>query len=54
MTLSNAEGHFCCLNLCNTHNSGHIACFNHRMFTRKLENANGLWFKLYFQKWRTS
>jgi len=28
MTLSEGEGHFCCLNLCNTHDFGNAACFN--------------------------
>jgi len=26
MTLNEAEGHFCFLNLCNIHNSGNMAC----------------------------
>jgi len=29
MTLNEAEGHFCCLNLCNSHNSGNTAHFNY-------------------------
>jgi len=27
------------LNLCNTHNSGNIACFNYSVFTHKLKSA---------------
>jgi len=35
MTLSGATGHFCSLNLCHTHNSGNITCFNYNTFTHK-------------------
>jgi len=28
MTMSDTEGHFAVLSLCNTNNSGNIACFN--------------------------
>jgi len=42
------------LNLCNTHSSRNIACFNYVVFTLKLESARGLWLKLYCQRWRTS
>jgi len=49
MTLTEAEGHFLAvLNLCITHNSGNIACFNY-----SVKSAPGLWFKLYCQRWRT-
>ena len=40
ITLSEAEGHFCCLNLCNTHNSGNIASLL-SVFTYKLESTRG-------------
>jgi len=36
VTLSEAEGHLCCLNFCNAHNSGNMACFIYSVFTRKL------------------
>jgi len=39
MTLTEAEGHFCCLNLCNNHNLGNIACFNYSVFIHKLQSA---------------
>jgi len=26
--------------------------FNYSVFTQKLENAHGLWFKLYYQRWK--
>jgi len=42
MALSKAEGHFCYFNLCNTHISGNIACFNYIVFTHKLESTRGL------------
>jgi len=32
VTLIAAEGHFCCLNLCNTHNSGNIVCFDYNVY----------------------
>jgi len=35
---------FAVLNLCNTHNSGNIACFNYSVFTHKLESACDLYF----------
>ena len=35
---------FAVLNLCNTHNSGNIACFNYSVFTHKLESALDLYF----------
>jgi len=47
LTLNELKVTFPVVNLCNTHNSGKIACFNHSMFTHKLERAPGLWFKLY-------
>jgi len=53
MTLSKAEGHFCILNLCHTHNSGNISLLNYSVFTHKLESVCSLWFKLYCQRWRT-
>jgi len=30
------------LDLCNTHTSGNIACFNYSVFTHKLQSARGL------------
>jgi len=42
MTSSEAKSHFCCFNLCNTHNSGNIACFKYNVFTHKYESAHGL------------
>jgi len=44
MTLSEAEGHFCCFKICNTHNSGNIACYNYSVFTHKVESARDLIF----------
>jgi len=41
VTVSDAEGHFCCLNLCDTHNLGNVPCFNYNVFTHKLEIACG-------------
>jgi len=37
---------FVFVNLCNTHNSGNIASFKYSVFTRELESARGLRFKL--------
>jgi len=54
VTSSEADGvTFAVLNLCNTHNSGNVACFNYSMYRHKLESARGLWFRLYCQGWRT-
>jgi len=39
ITLSEAEGHFSVLNLCDTNNLGNIACFNYSVFTYKLETT---------------
>jgi len=37
--MSEDKDHFAVLNLCNTHNSGNIACFIYSVFTHKLESA---------------
>jgi len=42
-TFSEDENHyfyFAVLNLCNTHNTGNIVCFNYSVFTHTLESAS--------------
>jgi len=34
---------FCVVNLCDTHNSRNIACFDYSVSTHKLESECGLW-----------
>jgi len=34
-------------------NSGNVAHFKHDVFRHKLESTYGLWFKLYWRKWKT-
>jgi len=41
ITLSEAEGHFCCF-FTFVISIGNIACFNYSVFTHKLESARGL------------
>jgi len=50
---SEAEGQFCCLNLCNAHSLGNIACFNSVCLHINWKSHTALWFKLYCQRWRT-
>jgi len=50
MTLSEAEVTFAVLNLCNTHNSRNMVCFNYSVFPHTLESAPSLWFKVYCQR----
>jgi len=45
MTLNEAV-----LNLCNTHYSGNIACFNYIVFTHILESLHALRFTFYCQR----
>jgi len=54
MTLSEAEGHCSVLNLYNSDSARNITCFNYSVLTHKLESTRGLWFRLYYQTWRTS
>jgi len=42
MTLSEAEGHFCCCKPCSTHNSENIACFNYNVFIHKWKTHVGI------------
>jgi len=42
MNLNERDGHICCLNLFNTHNSGNIMHFCFHVFTHESESTHGV------------